>query len=86
MILNDSSGTIIHIKSSHLHTNVQNENKVSFIDEDENWYIPYIHREDGPAIIHSDGKYEWYLNGHKFSKPEEMPHFLFVEYCKHNIK
>lgn len=28
------------------------------------WYKNgHIHREDGPAIIYSDGQQEWYLNG-----------------------
>ena len=22
-----------------------------------------LHREDGPAIIHADGRQEWYING-----------------------
>ena len=35
----------------------------------DKWYIArpgnklILHREDGPAVIHPDGKQEWYLNG-----------------------
>jgi len=29
-----------------------------------------FHREDGPAVIYSDGRLEWCLNGEFFSKEE----------------
>jgi hypothetical protein len=40
------------------------EYKVQFYKDRTVWYLNgKLHREDGPAIEHSDGDKAWYLNG-----------------------
>ncbi len=42
----------------------------------------YWHREDGPALICSDGEVSWWYYGRKYEYPETMPLNLFLAYCK----
>ena len=37
-----------------------------------------LHRDDGPAIVHSGDKKEWWLNDKKYSKDE----FIFLQFTK----
>jgi hypothetical protein len=39
-------------------------------------YSGFIHREDGPAVIESDGDVYWYIHGEVFSKDE------WIQYLK----
>ena len=42
-------------------TYIQKYNMATYYFKDEDCTI--LHREDGPAVEHSDGHKEWYLNG-----------------------
>ena len=42
-----------------------------FENGDKLWYLNgKLHREDGPAIEHVDGRKSWYLNGVQYTEKE----------------
>jgi len=63
---------------------------ISYDNGIKNWIVNgQNHREDGPAIIHSDGSKAWYLNGiiytfeewlEKLNKSDEEKVFLRLKY------
>ncbi len=45
--------------------------KITYPDGCQEWYKDgKVHREDGPAVIETDGYQYWYLNGREYTKEE----------------
>jgi hypothetical protein len=45
--------------------------KITYPDGSQEWYKDgKVHREDGPAVIETDGYQYWYLNGREYTKEE----------------
>lgn len=43
----------------------------------KSWFLNgKLHREDGPAIIWSDGLHEWWLNGSEYTKKDYDTYML----------
>lgn len=87
IIENDIEYEIQEHLSGHKYWFIKNLHKYWFIKNLRNYvkletpnYTVYlknnkIHREDGPAIIHSDGEEQYYLNGkfyHNISSVDEL--------------
>ncbi len=56
------------------------------LDNTKVWYKMgdwfYYHREDGPAVICSDGKEYWWYHSRKYYDPKDMPLNLYLAYCR----
>lgn len=67
------------LEHEHLYY-IRNDGGIEF------WYRGYLHKENGPAIIHKDGSKEYYINGINYSEKDFLNLYLNKNLNQKNVQ